>query len=84
MNERTSAILILLLLCATLTTWFFSAVELRTLEEELSRLEAERNQLRIQYFRELEERELIYREMRNRRRDNLHRHGGDGWPDGCR
>ena len=64
MKNRTSVILMLLLLCATLTTWFFSAVELRNLEEELSRLEAERNQLRIQYFRELEEREHIYREMR--------------------
>ena len=64
MNERTSAIIMLLLLCATLTAWFFSAVELRNLEDELSRLEAERDQLRIQHFRELEERERLYREMR--------------------
>ena len=63
-RERTSAILILLLLLATLTAWFFSAVELENLQEEFSRLEAERNQLRIQYFRELEERERLYREMR--------------------
>ena len=64
MKNRIVAVLTLLLFCATLTTWFFSAVELRNLEEELSRLEAERNQLRIQYFRELEERERLYREMR--------------------
>ena len=60
MKNRTTAILMLLLLCATLTAWFFSAVELRNLEEELSRLDAERDQLRIQHFRELEERERLW------------------------
>ena len=77
MNERTSALLILLLLCATLTTWFFSAVELRNLEDELSRLEAERDQLRVQYFREREANCKANQELRQKIQEFLDLWGVD-------